>query len=354
MYNEFRSLVEKNKILFACARFFFTPFRIIREKIARRKMANDIIESHRDCRKETKKIFYIGVPEHNNLGDLGQTYCTRQWIEKNYPDYKLIEMRTRAAFDKHMQTFMKNCLSNEDILLLQSGYCTRDKNPDHEMHKVIASVFPGNKIVVLPQTVLLKSKKEIKRTQTIFSQCEHLLFICRDILSFSYAKEFTNEKQIACFPDIVTSLIGQIDVPHTKRDGALLCIRNDGEKFYQDNELSKLIHNLQSNFKRVERTDTNSQEDVFSIYSHLEKAIKEMILNFSKYEVIITDRYHGTIFALIANTPVIIIKTNDHKVTSGLDWFKDIFDEDAVQLANSLEEAQEKARNIHYKKPKIS
>lgn len=47
----------------------------------------------------------------------------------------------------------------------------------------------------------------------------------------------------------------------------------------------------------------------------------------SHYKVVITDRYHGTIFSLIANTPVIIIKSTDHKVTTGADWFKGIYDD---------------------------
>jgi exopolysaccharide biosynthesis predicted pyruvyltransferase EpsI len=66
---------------------------------------------------------------------------------------------------------------------------------------------------------------------------------------------------------------------------------------------------------------------------------------FSRYRVTITDRYHGTIFSLAANTPVIVIKTTDHKVTTGADWFKGVYD-DSVFVAESLDHAYELAGKI--------
>ncbi|WP_320939140.1 polysaccharide pyruvyl transferase family protein, partial [Lysinibacillus capsici] len=57
-----------------------------------------------------------------------------------------------------------------------------------------------------------------------------------------------------------------------------------------------------------------------------------------RFEVVVTDRYHGTIFALAAGTPVVIIKTNDHKVVTGADWFKGIYDE-YIYIANDLDDA---------------
>ena len=74
--------------------------------------------------------------------------------------------------------------------------------------------------------------------------------------------------------------------------------------------------------------------------------IMSEIERYSKYKLIITDRYHGTIFSLVAGTPVIIIKTTDHKVVTGADWFKGVYD-DYVYLADSLEHAYELAVKIY-------
>lgn len=50
-------------------------------------------------------------------------------------------------------------------------------------------------------------------------------------------------------------------------------------------------------------------------------------------------------FALIANTPVIILKTTDHKVVTGADWFEGVY-EDYVYVVNDLEEASQVAQQI--------
>ena len=60
----------------------------------------------------------------------------------------------------------------------------------------------------------------------------------------------------------------------------------------------------------------------------------------------ITDRYHGTILSLVAGTPVVIIKTTDHKVVTGADWFKSVYD-DYVFLATDLDEAYEIAKKVY-------
>lgn len=345
MYNEIRNCILKYEWLFNIIHFIYTPFRILKEYFARRKMTNELIEKHYYLEKNDKKIFYFGVPEHNNLGDMAQTYCIRKWITDNYPNYQIMEIRTRISYDKKFVKFIKNILCSDDFFLFQSGYCTRDKNPDHLMHLNIMAQFPYQKAIILPQTVKIQSKKDIQKTKRIFSHCEKLLFIARDKISYEQAKIFTKENQLDLYPDIVTSLIGRIQT-NTEKKGVLLCVRNDSEKYYLDSDIKKLKEDLIPHSDIVNVTDTNSHLDVWETYKNLEKIILEKIIDFSKYKVIITDRYHGTIFSLIANTPVIVIKTNDYKVTSGVEWFEGVLNESSIKLANDLKQASEMAIEI--------
>ena len=78
---------------------------------------------------------------------------------------------------------------------------------------------------------------------------------------------------------------------------------------------------------------------------NLKYYIESEIETYSNYQVTITDRYHGTIFSLCAGTPVIILKTTDHKVTTGADWFKGVYD-DYVYVAEDLDDAFHKAKEI--------
>ena len=76
-------------------------------------------------------------------------------------------------------------------------------------------------------------------------------------------------------------------------------------------------------------------------YRDLKGALVRKISSFATYSAIITDRYHGTIFALVANTPVLVIETNDHKVTSGMMWLDGVFPESSVRLVSTLDEGVE-------------
>ena len=71
-----------------------------------------------------------------------------------------------------------------------------------------------------------------------------------------------------------------------------------------------------------------------------------ILQQFAKYQVVITDRYHGTIFSQIVNTPVIVISSTDHKLSSGVKWFPQEKFSDNISVAKDLNEAYEKAVDI--------
>jgi exopolysaccharide biosynthesis predicted pyruvyltransferase EpsI len=76
-----------------------------------------------------------------------------------------------------------------------------------------------------------------------------------------------------------------------------------------------------------------------------ERVLNALLGTFAKYKLVITDRYHGTIFSLIANTPVIVIASTDHKLSSGVKWFPESF-RNYVFYADNLDIAYEQAIEI--------
>ena len=100
---------------------------------------------------------------------------------------------------------------------------------------------------------------------------------------------------------------------------------------------------------RVIQKDTTIKENFMKIRSDLERYVWAEIESYSNYEVTITDRYHGTIFSLCAGTPVIILKTTDHKVTTGADWVKGVYD-DYVYVAKDLDDAYSLCQKVLAKK----
>lgn len=300
-----------------------------------------------DQTKGKKHIFYLGITEHSNLGDFGQYYCIDRWIRTYCSEYVLLKIGVNAIIQPKFHFFEKlsKCITNDDVILFQSGYTTQDLGGFHnEMHIRVAETMPNANILMMPQTIYFREEKNRQRTAKALNQCNNMLFFARDFVSFEDAIKMMPDVRTMLYPDIVTSLIGGREFHH-KRDRIYLCRRNDGEKFYSEEELLVLRDNL-SKLLPVDMGDTQSLASYKKIRKNLKKYIDAEIEKYSFYKVTITDRYHGTIFSLCAGTPVIILKTTDHKVTTGADWFKGVFEDGFVQVSDSLDDAYDKALAI--------
>lgn len=291
-------------------------------------------------RNGMSRIYYIGIPAHNNLGDLAQGVCIRRWLKKHYSDKQIIEIETNAFVNtrfsalKHLKEVF-DC--QNDFIIFQSGYTTTDLGGyADQMHCAVIELLPDAKILMMPQTIFFESEDRKLHTSQVYNSAENMVFLARDRVSFDMAKEMFPDLPVEVYPDIVTTLIGQYQYSHN-RDGIIFCCRDDSEQYYSNAEISALMKKC-AVFTTVEKTDTTKNIRTSEIVQNAQTHIMNEIERYSKYRLMITDRYHGTIFSLVAGTPVIIIKTTDHKVTTGAEWFKGVYD-DYVFLADSLEDA---------------
>ena len=339
-----KKFVLNNKVLFNC----IYPF----VKYSRQKQLYN--SSKKKLKKSKKvignKIFYLGIPVHANLGDLAQGVCIRNWIKKNYPEKTVIEIETNALVNTRFSVIglLKEAYKKGDLIIFQSGYTTTDLGGyADEMHRAVMESLPDAKMLMMPQTIYFREAENKNRTSKCYNSMSDLLFLARDRVSYNMALEMFPNIEVMLFPDIVTTMIGNFSV-NTKREGIMFCCRDDGEKFYSDEQIDELLQKC-SGLEKVNKTDTTKKGNVTEIVKNAEKYIVNEIKEYSKYKLIITDRYHGTILSLAAGTPVIVIKTTDHKVTTGVEWFKGVYDE-YVYAANDLEEAYVMAEEVLKKK----
>lgn len=293
------------------------------------------------------KIFYLGITSHSNLGDMAQYYCIHSWLLKNYPNYKIYEFESDVVVDHRFGFIkkLKEIINADDIIVFQSGYTTQDLGGNHDlMHRLIIDNFPNAKILMMPQTIFFKEKENKEITAKSYNKAKNMLFLARDIVSYNIALEMFPDVHVKLFPDIVTSLIGHYNYNYERND-ILICRRNDSEKFYSEDQIILLKNKLNGENLIVNISDTSVSVSYKQIRKNLKEFIENIIQNYSKYKLIITDRYHGVIFSLAANTPVIILKTTDHKVITGADWFKGVYD-DYVFVANSIDDAYNIAKDI--------
>lgn len=284
------------------------------------------------------KIWYFGVPTHSNLGDQAQKFVILSWLRRYYPDFDIIKIPSASFIGGVRRTLSAICevISPDDLIVMQSGHTMDGLHPDEVAHRVISESFPLNRIVFFPTSIEFASRHGMRKDVESINKHARTLFLARDAVSADKARTLYPCIDVRLYPDVVTSLIGHYHF-EAPRSGILLCTRNDGEKLYSYDEIDRLADQL-SKLDTLDRTDTTVDWQGIDLDSDdAWKRIEGVVASYAKYRVIVTDRYHGTIFARIAGTPAIVLRTTDHKVTSGADWFTNAGDK-AIVVAREPEE----------------
>ena len=153
--------------------------------------------------------------------------------------------------------------------------------------------------------------------------------MCRDKDSFDIAQSKFEGCNLLLIPDFVTMLIGnnssmlkeKFEINNEKNS---ICIamrtHNQAESFYSPDDILELAGELGNG---VDFNTTQIDEYSQVVREYRGEYIKEKISELSKYRIVITDLYHGTILSVIAGANVIVLKSTDHKITSGIEWFKE-------------------------------
>ena len=99
-------------------------------------------------------------------------------------------------------------------------------------------------------------------------------------------------------------------------------IAQDIEKILSDDIINKIKFYLNKHDIQYNISDTTVPYEVKE--KQREKEVFSRLIMARKVRLVITDRYHGLIFSVITHTPVIVFKSFDTKISSGVKWFKDL------------------------------
>ncbi|OQA66003.1 MAG: General stress protein 30 [Firmicutes bacterium ADurb.Bin262] len=279
----------------------------------------------REIKKAPRKILLCGVPNHTNLGDQAQVFCELKWFRQNYPGHEVFCFCSADLMKYHgaLIKMLKKSLKKADLVFMQSGYNTTDIYlSEEQMHRAAVVNFKKNKIVFMPQTVFFHDEREQDISARTYAKHKHIIFLARDSLSCDKAKAMFPQHRVELYPDIVTTLIGGMQFD-AERSGILLCVRNDKESIFDQQQIKGMMSRLEK-YGDVDLTDTSADVPVDELAENREKYILSAVRRFARYQVTVTDRYHGLIFSLVAGTPVVVLPTSDHKLSSGVDWFSGI------------------------------
>ncbi|MEH7400124.1 polysaccharide pyruvyl transferase family protein [Gottfriedia acidiceleris] len=273
--------------------------------------------------KERKKFFIFDTPTHGNLGDQAIAYAQQEFFKKYYPDYEIIEIPHEKVIT-HIN-FVNRILNDDDIIFIHGGGNIGDLYIDAEIiRRKVIKTFRKNKVIQLPQSfTFTKSKraeKEKLKSKKIYGlNKENLTIVARETRSSKKLRELFIENKQILVPDIVLSINKTEDF---SREGILFCLRSDEERVISMEDKSSLINRMKQKYSNVNVTDTVVDYRIYenTRYDEINKKWNE----FRKSKVVITDRLHGMIFAVITGTPCIVFDNFNKKIQKTYqDWLQE-------------------------------
>ncbi len=303
---------------------------------------------------EDRKIWYFGIPPEANVGDQAQVVCILKFLKKYYPEYHIYTYFSKdlnqdnAFFLKLLKKYHR--ITKNDKICFQSGYDVTDigiewNGSPEIMHRNVVAMFPDIPTVMMPQTINFVSKNQMKISGEIYGKHTKLIFYTRGKRSFEFAKKMMPNVNLINSPDIVTTMIGD-KVYEYERNGILLVKRAyDHQSQYSKEEIEK-VDKVLNEIEPTDKLDTTIIAPPSDFYEKREEILEQMLDRFAHYKVIVTDRYHGVIFAMITGTPVVVLKTAIHKVGDGVDMFRGVADFDNyIFVCDRLENLKEIVMN---------
>jgi pyruvyl transferase EpsI len=284
----------------------------------------------------TPRAIYALTPTASlrNVGDQAQVVAIERWLARHYPDHPIVEL------DKNLVLgcidMLKQRVTPRDLIFLHSGGNLGDRGRWSEAaRREMIAGFPDNRIVSLPQTIFFSDttlgRHERAISEKVYGHHPKLTIIGRDQVSGQLAAELFPTAQIATLPDFVLSLKAgdfALEPDPAHADRIMLCLRQDDESTFDQTRRLEIMAALE---RPATLYDTTLDHAIPA--ADRTRILTETLSLFSGHQAVVTDRFHGLIFAILCRKPAVVLPTVDHKLTSAIAWFKDIPN---VQLCREL------------------
>ena len=276
------------------------------------------ITKYRSLIKDSDAVLF-NSPLHGNLGDHAIALCENAFLSAL--NIKVLDF---PWFYDNYESVARSTPEDKLILISGGGYLG-DLWPEEE-YKVrkIIKAFAGRKTIILPQTVSFDLSDQMaveffEESKNAYKMNPDLILFVREKISFDFVKERMPGIDIRLVPDMAMLTKYESNV---KREGALVCLRDDKESSILPDDKELVLQTLRSKYSSVEPVDTVIGNKLSK--NSRAQAVKSMLDRFAGSEIVITDRLHGMIFAAVTATPCVVINSISHKITGCYEWLKDL------------------------------
>ncbi len=291
---------------------------------AHRKKAAFLREVYRPLRQEAKEdpalVYLVLTPSHGNLGDHAIALSESSLLDSLGIRYREITGRQLFPFARfHRLSFM----NRHTILINGGGNLGTIWFSTELLHRRLVRANPDSRIAILPNTIHYEQsawgRKEEQRSSRLYNRHPALLFCAREKTSYETMRRLY--RHVLLCPDVVLFL-NESEKQETRR-GCLLCLRSDIEQTRTDGDTKIIRTEAEALFGRdVLLTDMFVGDTVLP--EDRRKTVEAKLQEFRSAELVITDRLHGMIFAVITGTPCIVIDSKSPKVRGCYEWVRDL------------------------------
>lgn len=299
---------------------------------------------------DSDTIFICGAPVYGNLGDQAILLSEYSMLSRLLPGRNIVVIPEIELYE-HLICLKKESRKNHSLCILMGGGNMGDLYTYQENVRLLCiKKLKKANIIVFPQSIDYKKDSELlQRAKKIYESHKSLHLFVREENSEKKRTDFFPNCNGALVPDIV--LYYHPNVYSQKRIGVLFCTRSDKEKRSENEKILKELEQCVTPvFTSIKHIDTYSEKYRKPCHQQKEQ-LQSFWSMYNRSELVITDRLHGMIFALITGTPCIALDNSTGKVKSVYEtWLKDsgvIF----VDSEEALEQAKTYITSKKYQIP---
>lgn len=279
-----------------------------------------------------KTAYLLATPTHNNIGDLAIVVGEEKFLAE-------------CGYNKIVNITMGDCWGNyntiarllpkNSLVFFHGGGNMGDIYDDERLRRVLLPLLTKHDVLIFPETIFYREnengKIEMKQSERYYNR-KNIVIAAREQKSYELMRELYPKAQIILSPDIVLAI--GVQKYSNKRNGILLCFRDDQEKLVSDKAIDELRKKIGEKGYPVNITSMIYFRHIAS--GMWEDVVKEKMKEIASSKLLITDRLHGMIFAAVTETPCIVFGNNHHKISGVYKWIENL---DYIHFVTSTEEA---------------
>ena len=268
-----------------------------------------------------KRVAYLmGTPVHTNIGDAAIAIAEKHFLSRCGYDL-VVDIPTDQVWEC-ARCIRRLLPAKAPVYLLGGGNMGDQYPPEENLRRKVLTEFSAHTMVIFPQTIHYSDgelgKQMEKESIELYKQCSDLTIVARETTSYGKMRQLYPNNQVLLTPDIVLSMEGRSY--SQRRNGVLMCLRNDGEKAMSGDIYHSLLHVVRSWGQKVEPIDMIADKPISPALRDM--VVETQMKRFSCAELVITDRLHGMVFAALTGTPCIVFRNYNHKVLGTYEWIQ--------------------------------